>query len=140
MTRNRPNHIDRVIEQTLSACPHCEHPLSASLEVIEHTQKDIIPAQVEVTLFKRHRYFCKHCGKIITADCAPDEIPNGTLGPNALIHLAILKYHPALPGGKIVELFKELAGFRISEGAIAQALQRLTKWLQIEVNQACARY
>jgi transposase len=135
VTRIRPRHIDRVVEQTLEVCPDCNHPLSASLEVIEHTQEDIIPARVEVTLFKRHRYFCKCCGQIITAGYAPDEIPNGRIGPHALIHMAILKYHHALPGNKIVELFKELAGLEISEGAIAQALQRLAHWLQVEVHQ-----
>lgn len=132
VTRSYPDHIDRVVEQTLDECPECHHSLSASQEVILHTQEDIIPARVEVTVFKKHRYFCKHCGKIITANYAPDEVPHGTIGPNALIHMAILKYHHALPGNKIVELFHELAGFRISEGAIAHALQRLAEWLKVE--------
>lgn len=135
ITRKQPDHIDRVVEQTLEVCPDCDHHLSASQEVIEHTQEDLIPACTEVTLFKRHRYFCKHCNKMVTAPYAPDEIPQGHIGPTALIHMAILKYHHALPGGKIVELFKELAKFQISEGAIGQALQRLAEWLQVEANQ-----
>lgn len=132
VSRRLPDHIDRVIEQTLEACPDCHDTLSVSQEVIEHTQEDLIPARVEVTLFRRHRYFCKGCGKIMTAPYAPDEIPNSRIGPNALIHMALLKYHHALPGNKIVELFQELAGFRISEGAIQQALQRLAEWLKVE--------
>lgn len=132
ITRSSPDHIDRIVEQTLEVCPDCHHSLSASQEVIAHTQEDIIPARVEVTVFKKHRYFCKHCGKIVTAPYAPDEVPRGTVGPNALIHMAILKYHHGLPGNKIVELFYELAGFRISEGAIARALQRLAEWLKVE--------
>lgn len=135
MTRSLPDHIDRVVEQTLEVCPDCNHALSASQEVVTHIQEDIIPARVEVTLFKRHRYFCKRCGKIVTAPYAPNEIPQGRIGPTALIHMAILKYHHALPGGKIVELFQELAGFTISEGAIGQALQRLAEWLQVEVGE-----
>jgi transposase len=134
VTRTKPVTIDRVIEQTLEACPDCQHALSASQGVTEHTQEDLIPARVEVTLFKRHRYFCKDCGKIVTAPYAPNEIPNGNIGPHALIQMAILKYHHALPGGKIRELFKELAGLKISEGAVAQALQRLGEWLKVEVN------
>ena len=138
MTRSRPDHIDRVVEQTLSKCPDCCSVLSASQEVITHTQEDLIPARVEVTLFKRHRYFCRHCNKMVTAPYAPDEIPEGHIGPTALIHMAILKYHHALPGNKIAELFKELAQFQISEGAIGQALQRLAKWLQVEVREILA--
>lgn len=133
VTREKPKQIDRVIEQTLDECPDCHHSLSVSQEVIEHTQEDIIPARVEVTLFKRHRYFCKHCQNMLTAPYAPDEIPNSRIGPHALIHMAILKYHHALPGNKIVELFSELAGLKISEGAIAQALGRLAEWLKVEV-------
>lgn len=132
VTRTKPNQIDRVVEQTLTDCPDCHHALSASQAVIEHTQEDLIPARVEVTLFKRHRYFCKHCDKMVSAPYAPDEIPNGNIGPNALIQMAILKYHHALPQGKIAELFKELSGFHISEGAVAQALQRLAEWLKVE--------
>ncbi len=135
ITRKRPETIDRVVEQTLSECPGCHGALSASQEVITHTQEDLIPARTEVTLFERHRYFCKHCGKMVTAPYAPDEIPEGRIGPTALIHMAILKYHHALPGNKIVELFKELAEFQISEGAIGQALQRLAEWLRVEVGQ-----
>jgi len=134
VTRLKPKQIDRVIEQTLDECPDCHGALSASQEVIEHTQEDIIPARVEVTVFKKHRYFCKRCGKIVTAPYASDEVPHGTIGPNALIHMAILKYHHALPGAKIMELFYELASFRISEGAIQQALQRLAEWLKVEAH------
>lgn len=104
ITRRQPEAIDRVVEQTLTECPDCHHRLSASQEVITHTQEDIIPARVEVTLFKRHRHFCKYCNTMITAPYAPDEIPEGRIGPTALIHMAILKYHHALPGNKIVEL------------------------------------
>lgn len=135
VTRSHPEHIDHIVEQTLSKCPDCHHGLSRSQEVLEHTQEDIIPARVEVTLFKRHRYFCKHCGKIVTAPYAPNEIPQGRIGPTALIHTAILKYYHALPGGKIVELFQEMADFKVSEGAIGQVLQRLAEWLQVEVGE-----
>ena len=38
ITRQKPKQIDRVMEQTLRDCPHCHHRLSASQEVIQHTQ------------------------------------------------------------------------------------------------------
>ena len=134
VTRRRPTHIDRTVEQTLKNCPHCDHRLGSSQDVIEHFQEDIIPARVEVTLFKRYRYYCTRCHKMVTAPYASDEIPHGRIGPNALIHMAILKYHHALPGNKIVELFGGLADFTISEGAVAQTLQRLGQWLKVETD------
>jgi len=134
ITRPRPEEIHKIIEQKLKTCPDCRHDLSKSQEIIEHIQEDIVPAHVEVTLYKRHRYYCKHCKKIITAPYAMDEVPQGYLGPNALIHMAILKYHHALPGNKIVEMFRDIFSMNISEGAIAQTLKRLSEWLKTETN------
>jgi transposase len=133
ITRHKPETINRIIEQTLRQCPDCHHRLSATQEIVEHTQEDIIPARVEVTLYKRHRYYCKHCRSMLTAPHASDEVPHGRIGPNALIHMAILKYHHGLPGNKIVELFGEMSGLKITEGAIAKALQRMSEWLGVEM-------
>ena len=37
-----------------------------------------------------------------------------------------------LPFNKIAELFQSLAGLAITEGALAQALQRMSEWLDVE--------
>lgn len=135
LTRIKPQTIDRVIEQTLKHCPDCHHRLSRSQEVIKHTQEDLIPAYPQVTLFKKHRYYCAHCEKMVTAPYAPEEVPHGYLGPNVLIQTVILKYHHGLPFNKIKELFESLAHFQVSEGALAQALQRMSEWLGVEIHQ-----
>ncbi len=72
---------------------------------------------------------------MVTAPYADDEVPQGRIGPNALIHMAILKYHHGLPGNKIVELLREMTGLKISEGAIAKALQRMSEWLNVEMEE-----
>lgn len=135
LTRPKPEHVDREVEQTLKACPGCRHRLSGSQEVIEHIQEDIVPSRVVVTRYRRHRYFCRHCDKIVEAPYAADEIPHGRLGPMTLITMAILKYHHGLPGNKIKEVFEGLSGLTVSEGAISQALTRLSHWLQAETGQ-----
>ena len=134
-TRLKPQEIDRTIEQTLKRCPDCHRGLSKSQEVIEHIQEDIISARPEVTCFKKHRYYCKHCKRIVTAPYAPEEIPHGNLGPNVLVQTVILKYHHGLPYNKIKELFQSLCHFQVSEGALAQALQRMSEWLRVESEQ-----
>ena len=132
-TRQKPKTIDRVIAQTLRACPTCHYRLSSSQEVVEHTQEDLIPAHVEVTLYLKHRYWCRHCEKMVSAPCHAEEIPNSYLGPNVLIQTVILKYHHGLPFNKIQELFRDLCSLKVSEGALAQSLQRLSEWLSVEV-------
>lgn len=131
-TRPTPNHIDREVEQTLKRCPDCSARLSKSVGVVEHVQEDIVPSRVEVTKFKRHRYWCKKCEKVVIAPYAPGEVPCGYLGPLALVQMALLKYHHVLPGNKIVKLFEVFCGLKVSEGAVAQALQRMAKWLEVE--------
>lgn len=135
LTRIKPDQIDRVIEQTLRHCPDCHHRLSASQEIIEHIQEDIIPAHPQATLFKKHRYWCQDCRKLVSAGYAADEVPHGYLGPNVLIQTLILKYHHGLPFNKIQELFESLCHFKVSQGALAQALQRMSEWLGVEVDQ-----
>lgn len=132
VTRTKPERIDRTVELELTHCPDCHHPVGESQEVVEHIQEDIVPAHVEVTCFKKHRYWCSSCSKLVTTPPAPDEIPNGYVGPNALVQTVLLKYHHGLPFNKISELFQSLAGLRITESALAQSLQRMSEWLQVE--------
>jgi transposase len=132
VTREKPTQIDLVVEQTLKKCPDCNERLSVSQEIVEHVQEDIVPARLQTTCFKKHRYYCKCCGKLITAPCSSDEIPNSYLGPVVLIQAVILKYHHALPFNKIAEVFEGLCGLKVSEGGLAQALRRVSEWLKVE--------
>ncbi len=134
VTRVKPRTIDRVVELELTQCPDCHHSVGESQGVVDHIQEDIIPAHVEVTCFRKHRYWCPGCSKVITAPPAPEEIPNSYVGPNVLVQTVLLKYHHALPFNKIAELFESLAGLTITEGALAQALQRMSEWLKVESN------
>jgi len=130
--RPTPDHIDREIKQTLKVCPDCRHAFGEAIAVEKHLQEDIIPARVEVTQFLRCRYWCRHCKKVYTAPYAEDEVPWGHLGPRTLAMMVWLKYHLALPGNKIKDILHDLCGLTVSEGAIAQALQRLGNYLHIE--------
>lgn len=132
MTRALPGRIDETLNQELQVCPHCENPLKASVEVIEQIQEDIIPAKVIVRKYRRHRYYCACCQRIVTAGYHPQQIPEGRLGANVLIQAAILKYYHCLPYRKIVSVFEDMCGLKISAGAVAQALQRLSRWLDVE--------
>ncbi len=105
MTRPVPDHIDEILEQTLCECPACHHSLNESVEVIEQVQEDIIPAHVRVRKYRRQRYYCQGCQKIVTAPYHPQQVPGGYLGANVLIQAAILKYHHCLPYEKIADMF-----------------------------------
>ena len=135
MTRPKPDHIDRVVDQTLSQCARCGSALGAPVGVSEHIQEDLIPARVEATCFRHHRYWCPGCREIVAAPPAADEIPDSYLGPQVLTHALLFKYVHGLPFNKIQTAFQQLGGLYVSEGGLAQALQRMARWLQVETRE-----
>jgi hypothetical protein len=46
-----PDHIDETVTVTARLCPRCNGKLSASQDVMEHIQEDIVPSRVIVTKF-----------------------------------------------------------------------------------------
>lgn len=132
ITRHIPDHIDEIIEETLQECPDCHHKLANAVEVIEQVQEDIIPAKVHVIKYRRHRYYCACCQKVVSAPYHPSHVPQGHLGAQVLIQAVILKYYHCLPYDKIVELFQDMAGLKVSAGGLSQALARVGRWLGVE--------
>ena len=132
ISRILPASVDETIEQSLKVCPRCHNELDQPTETTEHIQEDIIPTHVRVTKYRHNRYWCTCCRKIIDAPYHKTEVPSSRIGPNVLIQAAILKYNHCLPYRKITEVLKELSGLDISPGALAQSLQRLSLWLNIE--------
>ncbi|TAJ71558.1 MAG: IS66 family transposase, partial [Gallionellaceae bacterium] len=133
-TRPKPEIIHHVVEQTLEKCPDCGRKSLSPWpsEDEEHVQEDIVPAHVEATKFIRHAYQCSHCHKLQRAPYGPGEIPCSYLGPNVLVQTILMKYHHGLPYSKIQMMFKELCGLTVTDSALAQALQRLAHWLEVE--------
>ena len=133
-TRPAPDHIDHVVEQTLDHCPDCGQGglIELPSELEKHLQEDVIPARVEVTEFIRHGYWCSSCQTKHMAPYAEGEIPLSHWGPNILAQTVLLKYFYGLPYSKIRSVFEGLCSLKVSESGLAQALQRLGKWLSVE--------
>jgi transposase len=133
-TRPKPDHIDKTIDQYLDHCPDCgcSHMTLASSMDREHIQEDIIPARVEVTKFIHHGYWCPCCCKVKIAGYAPEEVPYGYLGPNVLILTVRMKYYQGLSYEKIQQFLEGFCGLKVTQSALAQALQRIARWLQVE--------
>ena len=133
-TRPKPEVIDRIVEQRLERCPDCRQETLSELitEAEEHIQEDIVPSRVEATKFIRHVYWCRQCKQEKTAPYAAEEVPYGYLGPNVLVQTILMKYHHGLPYSKIQMMFQELCGLTVTDSALAQALQRLARFLEVE--------
>jgi len=131
-TRATPQRIDRVVTSTLSECPDCHHRLGTPIATSEHLQEDVIPARIEVVCFRRERYYCPGCRHVLTAPASSEEIPHSYLGPRILTEALLLRYVHGLPFQNIQRRFQEAAHLKVSEGALAQALQRIAQWLSVD--------
>ncbi|MGC8477446.1 MAG: hypothetical protein ACP5NP_13920 [Acetobacteraceae bacterium] len=69
VTRALAEHPDRVIEATLSACPHCAHPLGPAEQPDIHAYDliDLPLIRPVVTRINRHRGVCPCCRKRVAA-------------------------------------------------------------------------
>ena len=76
VTRMKPRTIDRVVELELTHCPDCHHQVGESQGVVEHIQEDIVPAHVEATCFRKHRYWCPQWHSVKLSWRSPDAIPS----------------------------------------------------------------
>ena len=79
--RKKPKKIDRVEDMKLSCCPECgSSELTECKKIHEHTQEDITLPKIEVTLYRKHRYYCKKCKKVVSSK-GSDEIAGSRVGP-----------------------------------------------------------
>ncbi len=136
--RPAPAHID-VHQQVplpidtagVVSCPHCKTQLS---EVKHHERmvEDVIPVKVLTTCHHTISGWCPSCRKHIESR-APEQppaadLPHAQLGINALTWAAVMRVCYRMPLRQITGLFQQL-GLKLSAGAIAKQLQRMSRWL-----------
>lgn len=133
-SRTKPPDADRRINLALAHCPDCDGPLGSAVDVREHVQEDIVPAKKVVTVFRRYRYWCPCCGKLVEAPPAAGEMPGARIGPVAIAWSIMFKQVLGLPFGKTARVLEDLCGLRVSPGALAQASQRVAARLTPEMD------
>jgi transposase len=116
--RPTPNRIDRTEEVSLDVCPNCgSKDLSPCAEVEEHTQEDIVLPTPQVTLYRKHVYWCTNCGKKVRGK-GKDELPGSPIGPVTKSVADFLRYTVKATQRDIVRVFKGLFGLSVSEAAV----------------------
>jgi hypothetical protein len=137
--RPRPGKIDTHQEVPLPkdargklCCPHCHTQLN---EVKHHRRmvEDIVPSKVITTCYHTHSGYCPSCRKQVESRAADQppaaDLPHAQLGLNVLATAALMRVAYRLPLRQVTGLFADLPGLRISPGAVAKQLQRLSRWL-----------
>jgi transposase-like protein len=126
-SRKKPDHIDKCIDVTLSTCPQCGTPLKDPVEVTERTVEDVDPPKPRITEYRIYRYYCPHCGEIISAT-SQDAIPKCRLGINVTLLAVYLKYGLHLSFGKICENLKICFGIKTTKATIYNHIRLLSHY------------
>ena len=125
--RKKPKRIDRVEEVRLNKCPECgSHDISECKGTERHIQQDIILPKAETTLYRKYRYYCKNCKKIVTG-LGEDELPKSYIGPKAKTFAAFLKYIIKVSERDIRNIFSKAFNLNISPSSITGFKERLTQ-------------
>jgi len=123
--RKKPKTIDRIEEVRLDKCPECgSEGLTECKKIHEHIQEDIILPKVEVTLYRKHRYYCKKCKRVISPKGA-DEIPGSRIGPRAKSFAAFLRYAIKISENDVTALFEKAFNLKISSSSISGFMDSL---------------
>ena len=140
VSRALAEHPDRTITAALSACPHCDAPLSLADQPLIHAYDhiDLPPIRPIVTRINRHRGVCPCCQSHVAAPPPTGFAPGSPFGPQIgalIIHLHVTQ---AIGFERLARLMAEAFGLVISEGAIANILARAAEPLLAAVEPIAA--
>lgn len=125
--RKKPKKIDKIEEVRLKACPVCGcGDLTKCKQTEEHIQEDIILPQLEVTLFRRHHYYCPRCKRIVTSK-GRNELPHSYIGPKAKALAVFLKYAVKISERDIKHIFQKMFNLNIVTSSITGFREQLKR-------------
>ena len=128
--RKKPRKIDRIEEVRLDKCPECgSKDLTECKKAHEHIQEDIILPKVETILYRKHRYYCKSCKKIISPK-GKDEIPGSHIGPRAKAFAIFLRFGIKISERDVSALFRRAFNLKIASSGVAGFMDQLKKEAQ----------
>jgi transposase/transposase-like protein len=125
VSRETPERIDEIKEHKLKTCPICENKVSKTQETRERVTEDVEQPRTKNTKHIIHRYFCKHCNKIVEP-IVTDALPNARFGLRLMILILILKLDSRIPSDKITSILNSVFGIKISDGEIYGVLKQLS--------------
>jgi len=123
--RKKPQRIDKIEELRLDRCPECgSQEITECARMEEHLQEDILLPRAQIVLYRKHKYYCKHCKKLITAK-GKDELSKSYIGPQAKSLAVFLKYVVKISDRDIKNIFDKLLGLKIGVSSITGFREQL---------------
>lgn len=132
---------DQVVVAQAKRCPHCRVDVDPSTQCLIGIYERIELPQVtpHVTRVERYGGMCPCCQKAYQAPVAVGLEPGSPFGSSIASLVTYLRYSHAISYGRLRQLMSELYGLSLSEGAIANLLQRVQRQLEAPVSKIVER-
>jgi transposase len=126
---------DQVVVAQAKSCPHCGVAVDPSTQRLSGIYERIELPQVtpHVTRVERYGGMCPCCQKVYEAPVPVGLEPGSPFGSSIASLVTYLRYSHAISYGRLSQLMSELYGLSLSEGAIANLLQRVQTQLETPV-------
>ena len=107
----------------------CGARLPATGQALAHAYDhiELPPIKPLTTRINLHRADCRRCGRTVTAAPPADMPPGSPFGPSIVALVAYLHGCQMVSYARLAEMLDGLFGLKISEGAIANMLQRAAR-------------
>lgn len=138
--RRRPSdsEVTEEIKFTPIRCPYCRKSdgLGPVKETIIKYHEDIviIPEKI-VKKYVITEHWCSHCGEYVRSNKVPPDLER--IGPNVMAYVLYARYRLRLPFNKIKQSLADLHNFKISEGEIANQLEKAQELFKNDYQAIC---
>src|SRR5688572_10177171 len=133
MRRERPRHVDQIVEQPLTACPHCGGALHDRSPLTQYIE-ELPPVRPVVTRLTTWKGICPQCGEVHSTHPLQVSQAQGAasvhLGPRAIAWATLLNKQFGIPMRKTCSILARGFGLKLSAGGLAQMLHRVADKLR----------
>jgi transposase len=131
--RERPRHVDQVVESPLTACPHCGGVVHDRAPLTQYIE-ELPPVRPVVTRLTTWKGICSQCGEVHSTHPLQVSQAQGAaevqLGPRAVAWATLLNKQFGIPLRKTCSILARGFGLKLSAGGLAQMLHRLAAKLR----------
>ena len=126
---------DQVVVAQAKSCPHCGAEVDLSAQRLKGVYERIeLPRFTpHITRVERYGGMCHCCQQAYEAPVPLNLEPGSPFGTSVASLVTYLRYSHAISYQRLSQLMSELYGLRLSEGAIANLLQRVQLQLETPV-------
>lgn len=132
---------DQVVVAQAKRCPHCGADVELSTQRLSgiYERLELPPVTPHITRVERYSGTCGCCQQTYEAPVPGGLEPGSPFGNSVASLVTYLRYSHAISYQRLSQLMRELYGLSLSEGAIANLLQRMQGQLEAPVTKIIER-